>query len=410
MSISTKKGLQIRSITILWFFCCLICCISGDSWAGPLISVCQYLMFGFLLFLLLCQGIPVRRELAFFCVAIIIISLLCAVYNTFSDFYDFDLFLHLRQTIYFLLFLYSGYYIACENKKGNLIFKTIHYISMIAAGMIILQFLAHWMGLYLNRIPVLGDFLFQAVDNARYFRPSAFFSEPSYFAEICLIDVYYYLFKKKNIKILFFEVLAIVLSTSSMGIVFAYSLFVIWACTQKLVKNPVVNTLIKVGIILSLIIAIVIFIGYQGDNAIIHRIQGGATINQRTLRAFEIFGNLDFGHQLFGIGMQNLSIYLNAYAMNLEYDGVDTLVNKEFAQSFGYILCTLGIPGAIAFVGYWISLFCQCSKENRFFFLLVAELCLTSSLITRLIFAIYVAVAYLLLFEKQKIQDELNDE
>lgn len=61
--------------------------------------------------------------------------------------------------------------------------------------------------------------------------------------------------------------------------------------------------------------------------------------------------------------MQNLTRYLNEYSITLVNDGVDTIVNKEFAQSFGYILCTLGVPGAITFVGFLASLFIKCKGK-----------------------------------------------
>ena len=205
------------------------------------------------------------------------------------------------------------------------------------------------------------------------------------------------------------EVIALAFSTSSLGIVFAYSLFAIWVCTQKVTHNRYINFFIKGAMIAVLLVATTLFLGYQGDNAIILRIQEGATIKQRTLRAFEIFGKLDDGHKFFGIGMQNLSRYLNEYSITLVNDGVDTMVNKEFAQSFGYILCTLGILGAIAFVGFLVSLFINCKGKNKYFFILVVELCLTASLITRLIFVLYISAIYQMIFEgaeENSIQNE----
>ena len=158
-----------------------------------------------------------------------------------------------------------------------------------------------------------------------------------------------------------------------------------------------------------LLAAIILFVGYQGDNAVILRIQKGATIKQRTLRSFEIFGKLDDGHKFFGIGMQNLTRYLNEHSLTLVNDGVDTIVNKEFAQSFGYILCTLGMPGAITFVGFLVSLFSKCKGKNKYFFILITELCLTASLIARMIFVLYISVIYQMIFEESEensIQDE----
>lgn len=410
MTGASGKSFRIRISNIIWAVCCLICCITGNAWAGSVISVCQYLLFGMLILLIIFNRLSIKRELAAFCAGIFLTGLLCAGYNVFSGFHYFNLFVHMRQVLYFLLFAYCGYYIAYNNRDSDLIVRTIHYISLIAAYMVILQGALQAFGIYLNRLSFFGETIFHATDTSRYFRPSAFFSEPSYFAEICLIDIFYCLFKKRNLKVVLIEAIALALSTSALGIVFSYSLFVAWACTQKITKNQLIDLFIKTAMIALLLAAAVIFLSYRGDSAIILRIQRGATIRQRTLRAFEIFGKLDDGHKFFGIGMQNLTNYLNAYSVRLVNDGADTILNKEFAQSFGYILCALGIPGAVVFAGFLTALFCKCKGNGRFILILIAELCLTANLITRLIFTIYIAAVYQMIFEGQGDSVILNEQ
>lgn len=409
MSTGNRRPLQIKATNIIWIMACLCCCISGDKWAGSVISVCCYALFGILILVIVINGLPITGEIGAFCGAFFLIGMISAVYNTFAGFNYFNLVVHIRQVLYFILFVYCGYYLAYKNQGNGLIFKTVHYISLIAAWIIIFQGVLQRVGIYLNRITLFSETLFQATDTSRYFRPSGFFSEPSYFAEICLIDIFYCLFKKRNLKVVLIEVVALAFSTSSLGIVFAYSLFVAWACTQKITSNWCVDFFVKALMISVLLATITLFIGYQGNNTIILRIQNGATIRQRTLRTFEIFGKLDDGHRTFGIGMQNLTRYLNAYSINLINDGVDTIVNKEFAQSFGYILCTLGIPGAVLFVGFWGSLFIKCRGNSRYFFILVVELCLTASLITRLIFVLYISMIYQMIFEESRESSIQNE-
>ena len=402
MITENRRIFQIKVIDIIWILVCFCCCISGDKWASSLISVCYYALFGILILIVINNGLSITGEIGVFCGITFLIGVISAIYNTFSGFSYFNLFVHLRQVLYLFLFVYCGYYIAYKNQNNGLIFKTVHYISLIATWIIIFQGVLQRTGIYLNRITFFSETLFQATDTSQYFRPSGFFSEPSYFAEICLIDIFYCLFKKRNLKVVLIEMIALAFSTSSLGIVFAYSLFVVWVCTQKITRNQYIDFFIKAIMIGVLLAVIILFIGYQGDNAILLRIQKGATIKQRTLRAFEIFGKLDDGHKFFGVGMQNLARYLDAYSINLVNDGVDTIVNAEFAQSFGYILCTLGIPGAITFVGFLASLFIKCKSENKYFFVLVIELCLTASLITRLIFVLYISVIYQMLFEESE--------
>lgn len=409
MITENRRPLQIKVIDVIWGLVCFCCCISGDKWAGSVISVCYYALFGILILAVIKNGLSITGELGTFCGSVFFLGMISAIYNTFSGFSYFNLFVHIRQVLYLILFVYCGYYLAYKNQGNSLIFKTVHYISLIAAWVIIFQGVLQRTGIYLNRITFFSETLFQATDTSRYFRPSGFFSEPSYFAEICLIDIFYCLFKKRNLKVVLIEVIALALSTSSLGIVFAYSLFVIWACTQKITRNRYIDFLIKAIMISVLLAAIILFVGYQGDNAIILRIQKGATIKQRTLRSFEIFGKLDDVHKFFGIGMQNLTRYLNEYSITLVNDGVDTIVNKEFAQSFGYILCTLGIPGAITFVGFLASLFIKCKGKNKYFFILIIELCLTASLITRMIFVLYISVIYQMIFEESEENSIQNE-
>ena len=393
---------HINLTNLIWGLCCFACCITGNEWSGAIVSLCRYIIFFLLFYLTLQNKINLDKGLYRFSIGVFLSAIFCTIYNTLAGYAYFDLFLHLRQTIYFLLFIYCGYYIAYKKKDSDTIFKTIHYISIMAAWIIILQFVFHLFNFYLNRIPIAGEVIFKAVDTERYFRPSAFFSEPSYFAEICLVDLFSCLFKKRNLKIVLLELIALVLSTSTLGIGFGYILLVLWSCKQRLTKNIIISNLIKLLMIGTLLIILTFIFLYEGDSTIVLRIQNGATINQRMLRAFEIFYQLDVYHMLFGIGMQNMTNYLNYYSINLVNEGIDTLLNREYAQSFGYVLCTLGIPGATAFGGFLIFLYSKCTKENRYFFVVIFGLCLTASIITRIIFIIYITIMYCMILNDRR--------
>ena len=153
-------------------------------------------------------------------------------------------------------------------------------------------------------------------------------------------------------------------------------------------------------------VGLYLFLNYSGENAIINRILRGSTLSERTLRAFEIYSKLQPGEQIFGIGMQNLTSYLNYHPLVLINQGVGALVNKEFAQSFGYILLSLGVLGAVNYIGFFISLAKQTPRNYRMIYALFLAMSLTASLITRNIFVLYSAALWSLVDDRKKLNSK----
>lgn len=373
---------------IILFLCLVLVCLTGHEGTGTITSLGRYLLFALLIVEVFRKKMVLTKPLSFFLVITLLAGVINSAYNVFGNKLHYNIFASLRSIFYYGMYVYCGFYIAYKYKKTDTIFTWIHRISVCAVAIVITQYALYLVGIHLNQIAFFGQYLFHAVDTSWYFRPSAFFSEPSYLAEIVLLDLYNSLYRKRNKWYAVADLLALALSTSSLGIVFGYGLLLWWAVSQTIVKNKILNFLIKVGLIVSFVAGLVKFLAYTGDNRIINRILNGATISQRTLRAFEIYGRLSPLEKIFGIGMQNLSNYLNYNSISLVNEGIDTLMNKEFAQSFGYILCTLGGLGIIGFCSLILYFLCKIPfKENSIVVLFLA-MSLTASLVTRQYFSI----------------------
>lgn len=77
----------------------------------------------------------------------------------------------------------------------------------------------------------------------------------------------------------------------------------------------------------------------------------------RVSRSFELFGLLSPIEKVFGIGLQNQALYLNANGIILPGDLNETLAHREFAATIGYLLCTCGLLGLVTFLSMFVPLF-----------------------------------------------------
>lgn len=396
---------RIDGANMLLYLCFFLVCLSGHNGISAIETIGRYLMFGLLVLFVIRENVDRNKTIMSFCIINLLAFLFSTVFNVFSGSIHFKFFNSFKAVMFYCLFAYCGYYIA-RKVPSERIWNLIRRASIVATVIVMLQYICAALGVYLNRLPILGEYLFYAVDTDRYFRPAAYFSEPSYMAEIVLLDLFNNLFRKRNLKMALFDIIALALSTSGLGIVFGFGLLVAWAISQKLVRNSIINFLIKIMLSMTFAVGLYLFLNYSGENAIINRILRGSTLSERTLRAFEIYSKLQPGEQIFGIGMQNLTSYLNYHPLVLINQGVGALVNKEFAQSFGYILLSLGVLGAVNYIGFFISLAKQTPRNYRMIYALFLAISLTASLITRNVFVLYSAALWSLVDDRKKLNSK----
>ena len=391
--------MQIKDLILL--LCLFMICATGHAgfyneypWVNTLLTVSRYAMYSLLLLDTVKNKAVLTSGFVWFLACTVLAAALDTIYNVFAAQPHFDMVASLRQVLFYLLFVYTGYYIAYTNGGSGKLFRWLRNVAVCAAVVIVIQFVLRYAGIYLNRLPAIGDFFFHAVDTQIYFRPSAFFSEPSYAAEVLILDLYANLFLRRNLRLAALEIAALLISTSALGIVFGGGLVAWWVLTQRLTRYKAVDLVIKTAAVAAFLGILVFLFGYSGDNQTILRLLEGATIRQRTLRAFELYGKLQPLEQIFGIGMQNLARYLQTYGVTLVNEGADTLVNPEFSQSFGYTLCTLGVVGALGFCSVYVSGWRRVPPKKRIIVAVLFGMSLTCSLIARQIFCLMLAVMF----------------
>lgn len=394
-----RYTVQIKDLILL--LCLFMICATGHAgfyneypWVNTLLTVSRYAMYGLLLLDTVKNKAVLTSGFVWFLACTVLAAALDTIYNVFAAQPHFDMVASLRQVLFYLLFVYTGYYIAYTNGGSGKLFRWLRNVAVCAAVVIVIQFVLRYAGIYLNRLPAVGDFFFHAVDTQIYFRPSAFFSEPSYAAEVLILDLYANLFLRRNLRLAALEIVALLISTSALGIVFGSGLVAWWVLTQRLTRYKAVDLVIKTAAVAAFLGILVFLFGYSGDNQTILRLLEGATIRQRTLRAFELYGKLQPLEQIFGIGMQNLARYLQTYGVTLVNEGVDTLVNPEFAQSFGYVLCTLGLLGAVGFCSLFVGAVFRIPPKKRILAAVLFGMSLTCSLISRQIFCLMIAMMF----------------
>ena len=273
------------------------------------------------------------------------------------------------------------------NKRYYLYYwEIINFFSLMGSICIILQATLFKIGIRLDNIQVFKETLFNAWEFDRSFRPCGLFSEPSHFAELATISLFYYLFIKRSEKKLIVISLGLIMSTSMLGIMSIPILLGIYILTLK--KATFIHKLF-IGII-TLVLLMGIYYYFIADYSWLNeRIFLGGTFGNRTLRSIEIFNRLDFWESLYGIGLQNQTFFLNYMGIILESDAFDTLENREYAQTLGYILCTNGIIGFVVFYMQFILIWKKSELTTKVFLIWFSIILSTCCILTRPIFVIY---------------------
>lgn len=274
------------------------------------------------------------------------------------------------------------------------LWNVLNAVSIFSTICICMQTAGYLVGIRLDKIPVINELFFKAWEFSASFRPCATFSEPSHYAEIVLLSLFYYLFVEQNKKLSLFLTCGLCLSTSGLGIIGAGLLLVFYLL--NLDRFSRIKPLTKYTVVtLTFVMGVGALIWAQSTSLwIIQRIMSGGTSAARIWRSFDLFQIMDLAEKIFGIGIQNQMLYLNHYSITLAHDTYDTMVNREFAQTLGYILCTTGISGFLAFVfpfGKMILKQNYCMKALCLLFLFI---CFTCCIFSRHVFAIYLTMIY----------------
>ncbi len=405
-----KVKITIRIPELVLALCLFRVVTAGHSGLDGLSSLVRYAMMGLIVLDIFFNGLKISRDLLIFYCVTLIAGVANTVYNTFVSGDHFQVGSALSALLYYCFYAYCGFYIALRLEDKDKLYRWIHAVTMVGAGIILTQYVLRMvLGIRLSAIPVIGEYIFHAVDRGVNFRPSGIFSEPSQFAKIAVLDLYFSLFVKNNRRATVVVLLGVLCSTSGMGIILSFGLLVWWAVSCELSKKQWLNVALKLALVLAFVALVVFFFGYSGDNRLLNRLRGGATINQRTFRAVEVYYKMQPLDKIFGVGLYNMANYLDEYGIVLVTDRADTLVHREYGQSFVYVLCTLGIAGFAGYAGLILNFALRLPKKKKIVAAILLGVSLTASIMVTAYFALILAVCYGVLLDEDAFQPKLTE-
>lgn len=397
--INRTNNLVARLIVIV---CCTAVILTEHTMTEMFVSGCNYLLVGLFLLGILKSHfvIPDRDHIISLFVVSSIVSLIAVIAVNMGNSSWFSGTSAIKGQIIYSLFFVIPFFVSGFIDDLQFPYRVIRVISLTSGSIVIIQYVTHMVGMNLHGLPLLGEFVFHSTEGV--FRPSAFFAEPSYFAEVVILDLFYNLFVRLNYKLIAFNIISIIPSGSGLGVLMIASMLLTWVLLKRISSNIFVNITIKSITFAGLSFVIFSCLGYNGDNVVINRLLVGGTIHQRTYRAFELFGLLAPVNKMFGIGMQNIARYLDWYRIVLDNDRLDTLANREFMQSFGYLLCALGILGSQSTFLCFAKIFKQLKNYKKLIIVFLLLLMLVSNIITRQIFVLWMIMITTMLSSDQE--------
>ncbi|MDD4082446.1 MAG: hypothetical protein PHD05_03585 [Sphaerochaetaceae bacterium] len=207
------------------------------------------------------------------------------------------------------------------------------------------------------------------VKSNAFYRPSGFFAEPSYYTLFAFPAIVDYLFsKKRNYFCVLLISLAMIFGQALSGVVVVIFLLGLFLISEIMKKN-----IIPIFIVfLAFLIIILLFSNNDFFEAIIGRLKSGGSFNNRITRGAIIYSNLTKFHKIFGVGINNISNYMQYYSIKTPFDESDLGVFNTVFQllnSFGLIGITFFL-GIISELGKKINL-SLCANILLWVFLLV---------------------------------------
>lgn len=197
----------------------------------------------------------------------------------------------------------------------------IVHVSIIASVLVIAQQVVHIVSgghipLFIGSLLTDGMYekyrlaLITGMSNGMY-RPSAFFLEPSHFTQYCMIGLGSSLFHKQNFRIPLLITLGILATTSGMGVVTVFFLWLWWGLNNKKTTMNGSFFLRVFAIFLSLIIGYFILDNISITHNAIARftVDSNVADNAITGRLFwwdTYFGNASFSDYIEGYGLESL--------------------------------------------------------------------------------------------------------
>lgn len=281
------------------------------------------------------------------------------------------------------------YYCKCSNIIIILFFiQVFFYYALNRKIVLIIPFL----NLFVNKdIEVLKMFMF---------RPSSVFLEPSWMAIYILPVFIYMLFKKNNILMSSIIAIAIVLSTSSLGMI---SVVILIVC--KFIFETKIN-IKKIVLAISLILSLLMILNTPYvENSIkrLSNIRNSGSTMMRVYRGFNLYEQLPDINKIFGVSVGNLENFIE----NNDYidDKYHEEGSKEFVSDILYIFITSGVIGGILYVIFLLDLLINSTlylKMNILVFIIIG---FTSPMLTNYTWLFYMFILFSIKLKENKMRD-----
>lgn len=300
-----------------------------------------------------------------FCIYGVVISLIILLLH--NEFSVLEVFVRLIYFLFYILLIFMP-----SLHDFNIVYAGKIYLrlGLLAGGFLILQYICFWGFGYtlIGLIPGLS-LNYSITDYTEWinkysgmyeiiFRPTSVFPEPAAFAQymapLLILTLFTSVGEKRRLILAGFISIVMILSTSTNGIVFSISTWMIYFIyyNYKSIKRKNILTLLFPLITFSIVFFF--FVLLTNDNSIsnytarqfndIFDMNTSASGYIRVLRGFDIYSQLNILEEIFGIG---LGTYRSYYAMGSIYvlDG-----EVEYMSSLSYLFVSTGIIGFLLFI------------------------------------------------------------
>ena len=251
------------------------------------------------------------------------------------------------ERIIYLLMVFT----ACNNLSEDHLFKAWRFFGIIAMlGILYQTIMIYVVGQSVSMIRILPT----AATDYKYFmlssRPSSFFLEPAAYST-WIMPLLFLSIKRGKLMLAAAVSLTILLSTSSLGILFA---LVLWICY---ILSPDRHLKIAYRVILSICLfgAFIAFTQLEVFQTAFEKITNistdNASNNARLLLGFEVYGTLSIPEKLLGISQSSILSYMLSGKIDLQAYGLSEATTwLGFVNAISNSLILYGVGGCALYL------------------------------------------------------------
>ena len=205
------------------------------------------------------------------------------------------------------------------------------------------------------------------------YRPMSIFQEPAAYAGFMLPLLAYSIYKKR-IMFSIIVTISILFSTSSIGIIVAFG---IWVYSIFFVVK---SKSLKFGLVLLYLMILIFFLSNDMFSYPIERIKNINLENDtRLTNGFFILRNMNSEDLIFGIGMGSISTYINMHG----------LLFNDYNSSFAGVIINWGVIGIILYLTMLFKFLIKQNRNVQLFVLMIIILSFVQTIVFNLAFQYY---------------------